>query len=176
MEKSKLEGRLEPKNSVFKSRPGGSRLSPAIRLRRRVSKHLTLKWDEHLGRPECPYMRRWVLALGLCSIRVHNFIRSDDARAFHDHPWWFATLVLRGGYTDVSKDEYGDSVEDHLRPCSVRFRRALHRHTVRVDHGGVWTLVLTGPNLRTWGFWVNGKFRKANKYFFEHGHHPCDQP
>lgn len=151
--------------------PGDSRLNSWTLLRRRTGKHLTVKCGERLGRPECPYLRRWVLALGLFSVRVHHFYRSDDARNHHDHPWWFVTLVLKGGYTDVSEGRL-----DHLRPGSMRFRPALHRHTVQTDPGGVWTLVLTGPNRRTWGFWVKGRFRKANKYFFEHGHHPCDQP
>ena len=54
------------------------------------------------------------------------------------------------------------------------FRRAEHRHFVSVSKGGpVWTLLLTGPKKRNWGFWVNGKFKKANKYFFEHKKHPC---
>lgn len=53
------------------------------------------------------------------SVRIHHFYRSDDARHFHDHPWWFVTLVVRGGYTDVS--EMG---EDKLRPGSVRYRSA----------------------------------------------------
>jgi hypothetical protein len=116
-------------------------------------------------------MRRWALVLGAFSIRVHHFYRSDDARYHHDHPWWFITLVLKGGYTDVS-----DEGEDHLGPGSVRYRPAKHSHTVLTDGGGVWTLVVTGPNVHRWGFWVDGKHKKANKYFYEHGHHPCDQP
>lgn len=126
-----------------------------------------------LGMEECPYAERWMLDFHLFTIRVHHFMRSDDARAHHDHPWWFLTLVLRGGYTDRSPQ--GD---DHLSRGSVRFRSAEHRHTVQVDPGGVWTLVLTGRKVRRWGFWVKGgtKFMKSNKYFLTHGHHPCDQP
>lgn len=172
---------------------------------RRIKKHLAVKWGERLGRPECPYMRRWAVVAGLFSIRVHHFYRSDDERAFHDHPWWFVTLVVKGGYTDVSGDTislcsrcfpneppdqncyicHGERhyIErlDHLRLGSIRFRRAKHQHTVRTDPGGAWTVLVTGPNIRTWGFWErlpNGttRFRKANKWFFTHGHHPCDQP
>lgn len=163
---------------------------------RQIKKHLDVKWGEQLGRPECPYMERWALVAGLFSVRVHHFYRSDDERAFHDHPWWFVTLVVRGGYTDVSYcrvcDGYGvydqwcgvcagtGEHRDHLHVGSVRFRPALHQHTVRVDPGGVWTVLVTGPNVRTWGFWERlpdgrRRFRKANKWFFERGHHPCDQ-
>lgn len=164
---------------------------------RRVNKHFSFKWGELLGRPECPYLRRWALVLGLFSIRVHHFYRSDDERAHHDHPWWFVTLVLKGGYTDVSGPMDGRFCSrcggtdpgcyicgerlDHLGPGSIRYRPALHQHTVRTDPDGAWTIILTGPNVRTWGFWERlpdgrRRFRKANKWFFEKGHHPCDQP
>lgn len=176
---------------------GSNPRPPYFSMRRGLSKHFAFKWGERLGRDECPYLRRWALVAGLFSVRLHHFYRSDDARAFHDHPWWFVTLVLKGGYTDVSPCPdcggtgmlWGEvpqimcltcegSTEklDHLGPGSVRFRPALHRHTVRVDGGGVWTCILSGPNLRTWGFYPGGRFKKANKWFLENGHHPCDQP
>lgn len=125
-------------------------------------------WREKLGLPECPYLIRWVADFDWFSIRLHHWIASDDDRAFHDHPWWFLTLVLRGGYTDRS-----DTGDDALSFGSIRFRRAQHKHTAVVNQGGCWTLLLCGPESREWGFWVNGKFRKRNKFFFEHGHHPC---
>ena len=87
----------------------------------------------------------------------------------HDHPWWFLTLILWGGYVDVSLGG-----EDRVGAGSIRLRPSWWRHTVRVNKGGAWSLLLTGPERRQWGFWVNGKFRKRNKYFFEHGHHPCE--
>lgn len=172
---------------------GGSSPSPRTHARRRFQ----FRWGQRLGREECPYVRRWVADTPWFSARIHHFYRSDDARAFHDHPWWFVTVVLKGGYDDVSPcpacdgkgiaggkvtfvdctrcDGSGKQV-DRLRVGSVRFRRALHRHTVQVHPGGVWTAVFTGPLVRRWGFWVKGKFKKSNKYFLEHGHHPCDQP
>lgn len=71
--------------------------------------------------------------------------------------------------------------EDRLTRGSVRFRPAHHIHTVAVDPGGCWTLILTGRFAHKYGFYVRKasgllKFRKANKYFNQHGHHPCDQP
>jgi hypothetical protein len=129
---------------------------------------LGLTWGQKLGLPECPYMRRWVLNMGRFSIRIHHWYSSDDHRAWHDHPWWFWTLVLRGGYTDVSPIG-----RENLWAGRWASRPALHRHTVEVWPGGCWTLVITGRPVRKWGFWPNGKFKKANKYFLEHGHHPC---
>lgn len=127
-----------------------------------------LTWAEKLGLPECPYVIRWKLELPFGSVRVHHWLAADDGRAFHDHPWWFLTLVVRGGYTDKNPD--GDDI---LFPGAVRFRKALHRHTVVPFPGGCWTVLVTGPKARPWGFWKDGKFRKANKWFARFGHHPC---
>lgn len=129
-----------------------------------------LTWGEKLGNPECPYIKRWVIDFWFFSIRLHHWLSSDDQRNFHDHPWWYLSLVLKGGYTDRNP-------EDSIRrtPGSINFFPATHQHTVLVDKGGCWTLLITGREKRTWGFWVGKRFRKRNKYFFEHGHHPCEK-
>jgi hypothetical protein len=125
---------------------------------------------ERLGLPQCPYVIRWRLETPAGSLRVHHWLGPDDDRAFHDHPWWFLTLVLRGGYRDVGPDR-----TDVLSAGSVRFRHALHQHTVVPGEQGAWTVLVTGPRSRSWGFWPGGKFRKANKWFAAYGHHPCGE-
>lgn len=78
-------------------------------------------------------------------------------------------MVVRGSYTDR-----GPRGDDELSAGSVRFRRALHRHTVIPGPRGAWTLMITGPRSRAWGFWPSpGRFVKANKWFLTRGHHPC---
>jgi hypothetical protein len=132
-----------------------------------------------LGLPECPYVDRWTLSLPRgYSLRLHRWLGDDDLRHPHDHPSWFVTAVLRGGYLDVGElaaDGSGIlSVPlDHLSVGSVRFRSALHRHSVKVDPGGATTLCLFSPETRQWGFWVDGRFRKRNRYFYDHGEAPC---
>lgn len=113
-------------------------------------------------------MRRWVLNLGVCSVRIHHWYSSDDHRAFHDHPWSFVTIVLRGSYVDVSANG-----RESMRPGAIRYRHATHSHTTEVAPDGCWTLILAGPTVRKWGFWKGSKWVKANKYFLENGHHPC---
>ena len=144
-----------------------------VQIRRRsevqILPPVLIKWNEKLGLPNCPYVIRWRLETPIGSIRIHHWISSDDDRAFHDHPWWFLTFVFRGGYTDRSP--VGD---EHIRAPAIRYRSALHRHTVVPDHDGAWTILITGKKTRAWGFWLNGKFRKANKWFATYGHHPCD--
>lgn len=153
-----------------------------------------ITWGQRLGEPGCEYLRRWVLNLGkLGSIRVHHWTGSDDDRALHDHPWWFVTIVLQGGYTDVSACTVcGGSGQfhphlpmgcppckgtgrayEHVRAPAIRFRRALHAHTVKVDCDGAWTLMLCGPVSRDWGFYTSEGWKRMRRYFKDHGHHPC---
>lgn len=147
-----------------------------------------ITWAQDLGEPECPYARRWILNLGLFSLRVHRWYRSDDKRAPHDHPAWFLTLVLQGHYEDWSyplskqgRPKLDEKIVDRLGPGSVRFRRANHIHSVAVDPGGCWTFLVFGREDRVWGFWTRRKdgaarFLRSKGYFLKHGHHPCDQP
>ena len=141
---------------------GGSNPSPRTKL-------FKLKWREELKCATGVYVRRWYLETPLFSMRLHHWLHSDDSRNFHDHPWWFITLVLKGEYTDCSPNGF-----ERMGAGKIAFRPALHKHTVMVDNGGCWTLLLTGPKIRKWGFWVKNKFKKANKYFLEHGVHVCE--
>lgn len=121
---------------------------------------------EKLGRKEAPYLIRWGIQTKWFSVRLHHWLSSDDLRAFHDHAWDFLSIALVRGYTDISPDG-----EDVVRPGHFRFRRATHQHSVKVGPKGCWTLLLTGPEKRQWGFWYKGRFRKRNKWFFKMGHH-----
>jgi hypothetical protein len=111
-------------------------------------------------------------------VRLHHWLGPDDDRAFHDHPWWFVTFVIKGGYTDRSQAGDGHVHSDRVQAPAIRFRPALHRHTVIPSEGGAWTVLVTGPRVRTWGFWVRVgagkvKFYKARRWFESQGHHPC---
>lgn len=125
---------------------------------------------QELGMPDDPYLVRWVLDLGFCSFRLHHWRHSDDLRNPHDHAWDFVTFILYGSYEDVSPDG-----NDIMTAGNVTFRKAEHKHSVRVTSPNCWTFLITGPERRQWGFWVKNKFRKRNKYFYEYGHHTKDQ-
>lgn len=131
-----------------------------------------IEWRHALGLPECPYVYRWMIGHHrIGSIRLHHWLGPDDDRAVHDHPWWFITWVIKGWYLDCR--EKGARV---LQAGEIAYRPALHRHTVVPSREGCWTLVLTGPVRRSWGFWPDGKFVKANKWFASRGHHICGGP
>lgn len=131
-----------------------------------------IKWAQEIGPSECPMMRRWVFEVPWFSIRLHNFLRSDDMRHLHDHPWWFVTLILRGSYYDITEIDGERYASDRLKPGSIRFRPANHAHAVSTK--GCWSIVVTGPINRRWGFWDRGIFRPVSDYFRRYGYAPCE--
>lgn len=125
-------------------------------------------WRQKLGRPECPYIERWVFDFYLFSIRVHHWLSSDDPRHFHDHPWFYYSYVISGAYKDCSPDG-----TVHRKAGTLAYFPATHKHTVQLTTKDCWTILFTGREKRDWGFWVNGKFHKRNRYFFDYKHYPC---
>lgn len=95
------------------------------------------------------------------NVYLHKFCRDDDDRALHDHPWWFLSLMIRGMYTEIiAQDWERNSGRGFVRSApSLAIRRAEHRHRVVLERDGTgnivpcWTLVITGPRVREWGFW-----------------------
>lgn len=118
------------------------------------------------------FARRWQLDFGAFSLRLHHWTGSDDPDAMHDHPGWFATLVLWGGYDDKFMTQDGWSI-DRLRFGSMRFREAEYRHTVINRYRNTWTLCIFGKPSRRWQFFSlrTGKRLRRDKYFAEVGHH-----
>lgn len=116
-----------------------------------------------------PYVHRWIVETPWGSLRLHHWVGNDDQRALHDHPWAFYTLVLKGGYLDKTE---GLRIEE-MKPGRLRYRPARHTHTVLLTTKDCWTLVLTGPKVRNFGFLVGHNWLNARKYFEKYGKAPC---
>ena len=115
------------------------------------------------------YLKRWwmIPRNRFLNVYFHEFLGSDEDRALHDHPWWFVSILLQGSYWEHLK---GGLVVLRTVP-SVVLRRADTAHrvelpceTMRLVSGRTarylpdreipaYTLVFTGPKIRSWGFW-----------------------
>jgi hypothetical protein len=107
------------------------------------------KPDFVIGPPNDPYLRRWwiIPRNRWFNIYLHNIIRDDDDRALHDHPWINCSIVLKGALCEITPK--GAKIRI---PGDVVFRRAVKSHRLEVVEAPVWTLFITGPVIRTWGF------------------------
>lgn len=110
-----------------------------------------------------PYLLRWEWNTPWFTVKLHRFLRSDLA-PLHDHPWWFLSFILWGGYTEyLARNPSETAYPKKIRrwPFSVAFRRATDRHRVDIgDRKNVWTLCLTGPRRREWAFYPMTKWHE----------------
>jgi hypothetical protein len=74
-------------------------------------------------------------------------MHSDDDRALHDHPWSNLSILLWGTYI-----EHTPTGKKTRRTGAIHFRRGDAAHRIEVDKP-VWTLFITGPKYREWGFY-----------------------
>ena len=133
-----------------------------------------VRWKEPLGRPECPYLYRWTLIIFGFSIRLHHWLRSDDKRFLHDHPFDFVSIILKGHYTNVT-----ETGRHEVKAGSFWYARGDKRHYLDIPPGGAWTLLFCSRPYRNWGFWTGGKknpnqFMRPLRYFHKYGIPPCD--
>lgn len=108
-----------------------------------------MKPDLVIGDTERPYLLRWHIfpRNRFCNVYLHCILRDDDDRALHDHPWRNCSILLRGSYREITPA--GRFVRS---AGSVVFRRAEAAHRLEVVEGPVWSLFITGPKVREWGF------------------------
>lgn len=117
------------------------------------------------------YLDRWGFGHDrIGRVLVHRMQAPDPGVDLHDHPWWFASVVLWGGYTEQRADvrdaptwarmadqntDTARGVVVERRPGSVRTMRLDECHTITsLRRRTSWTLVIGGPRRRTWGFYL----------------------
>lgn len=87
--------------------------------------------------------------LGLGGLYIHEFMRSDNDRCPHDHPWWFITFVWGGYWEETSTGRHW------RRTGSLLYRPANFAHRIELEPGRkAWSLVLVGVKSRDWGFYT----------------------
>ena len=121
-----------------------------------------------------PYLERYYLFLKdrkwfPFNIFIHKFLKSDPDDV-HDHPWPYATLILKGGYWEwiPQFNSLGQKIGElatwrgagHFRICSAK---SFHR--IELDPNvTAWTLFMPGPQQREWGFLNKGRWVQWEKY------------
>ena len=121
-----------------------------------------------------PYLERYYLFLKErerfpFNVFLHKFLKSDPDDV-HDHPWPYATLILKGGYWEWIPifDSVGRKTGEiqhwrspgHFRTCS-----ATSYHRIELDPNiTAWTLFMPGPKQREWGFLVKNKWVQWQEY------------
>jgi len=97
------------------------------------------------------------------NVFLHKFHKGDPDDV-HDHPWPYATLILKGGYYEWTPifDKDGIKIAETCAwrgPGHFRICGATSYHRIELDPNVVaWTLFMPGPQTREWGFLVKNKW------------------
>jgi len=121
-----------------------------------------------------PYLERYYLFLKdrntfPFNVFLHKFLKSDPDD-LHDHPWPYATIILKGGYYEwiPTFDKQGRKLAEVAvwrGPGSFRVCGANSLHRIELDPDvTAWTLFMPGPKQREWGFIKNGIWIQWEKY------------
>jgi hypothetical protein len=143
---------------------------------------MLLKLLERLGRKRIvmdrvenePYLERYYVFLRErerfpFNVFLHKFLKSDPDDV-HDHPWPYATLVLKGGYWEWIPhfDTVGRKIGEYQvwrGPGHFRVSKARSFHRIELDPDiTAWTLFMPGPKQREWGFLVRNQWIQWEEY------------
>jgi len=110
------------------------------------------------------HFERWaIVECEKFSIYIHRIHKEDKDEDLHNHPWNFASLILKGSY-----------VEEHLPfdypewwhcpiPTNTRLKkffsfskgdRGFYHKIKKIEKGPVWSLFFTWGKHEEWGYWV----------------------
>jgi hypothetical protein len=109
--------------------------------------------DFVIGPEDSPYLKRWWLIPRnrFLNIYLHQFLVSDDDRALHDHMYFNVSYLLEGVYVEHTIAQGGVQYQRQYGPGDLRFRLPWTAHRIEVAHP-CWSLFITGPRVRDWGF------------------------
>lgn len=94
----------------------------------------------------------------------HKFLRSDEDRALHNHPWDFIVIPVWRGYY-----EHNLKGKKRVWPfISARFRKKEYVHRVElINEKPAYSIFIRFRREQIWGFLIDGKIQKFNEWWKE---------
>lgn len=120
------------------------------------------------------YLNRWGVRVRWFSVYLHRMDAPDPGNDLHDHPWTMLAVPLWGGYFEW-RENVRDAVEsvrtggfkvlEERRPFRPRLTQPGEAHRiVELRRKTSWSLVVTGPRRRDWGFYTPDGYIDADEY------------
>lgn len=102
-----------------------------------------------------PYLDRWDLGdkTDKGHRYLHRFRRNDEDHVLHDHPWWFSSTILLGGYVEERFVNGSMVRRRHVQGDGVGVPLGLYHRVDELVGNESWSLVETGPKALSWHFW-----------------------
>lgn len=118
-----------------------------------------------------PYMERYVLfQCKWFRLYLHHFIAGDWSRDPHDHPRWFKSFGLWGGYAEeiyhevFGAKDYRCYGTDYYHAPFYNHIPAERVHRILDPLPNTWTLCIGGPTKKGWGFYTQDGYVDHKDY------------
>ncbi len=113
------------------------------------------------------YMSRWCLIPKnrFFNIYLHRFT-GPDQRVMHDHPWISLGYVLYGRLYEAFAKNATDEVRYRwINSGKWTYRNSKFLHYLHLSRNTpcVWTIFITGPKIKSWGFLTKDGWRPWKK-------------
>lgn len=113
------------------------------------------------------YLHRWHIRKDQehGNVYLHRFLGDDEAFALHDHPWESVSFILQGHY----REHFPDLPSVTRNPGDIIYRGVGSAHRVELISAECWTLFVTGPKVREWGFHCPSGWKSARELSIDDG-------
>lgn len=113
------------------------------------------RWYDIILEGELYLSRLNLLKTPWFSVKLHWIHRPDPDRDLHDHPWWFASLVLSGGYEEYESRDPANQPGQARDINWFNYKNKTTAHRISKVKPNTITLILAGPKDREkdWGFY-----------------------
>lgn len=120
--------------------------------------------------PQGPMLIRYRIAQSpYGGLYVHHLLCADADRDCHNHPWWFCTLVLRGGYKALVHDLSQSRLEvNEHRRGTLHFMWLYKFHKIISVKPDTWTLLFVSKKKQPWGFLVSDRMDSTGRFVPAH--------
>ena len=114
------------------------------------------------------FLERWGWECKWFGVFIHHMQAPDPGRDLHDHPWWFCSMILKGGYVEVRRETrlllngLAGTI-NHRKRWSIKSLPRTVCHSI-INTGDTWTLVFHGPRRGTWGFYDEDGWTEWHDY------------
>lgn len=101
------------------------------------------------------YLERWHLIPKnwFFNIYLHRFTNSDFPVP-HSHPWFSLAFIIKGSFIEHRPGK----TPRHCFERKLYFRTPWTLHWLEMIRDVTWTLFITGPVIKPWGFVEDGKW------------------
>jgi hypothetical protein len=115
---------------------------------------------------EVHFRRYRFLSLPWCNLYLHQILVSDYDAHFHDHPWHFRSLILKGSYKEAATYYPNHEVirTREYKRWDIAKHHARDAHKLTLTSPVVWSLVFTWGRHRQWGYLHNGQWLENREY------------